>query len=361
MNKFKPGQDHYFMLSNTIDVDFFSENSPGSFRNQIPAFDQSSQEYEVGLVNAEFHLDPSALVEEKYFKTEADRTLQSMKSTYTKIDIEKVEATSDTPGVIRFMTVYNLEIEKLRKDVSLVLETDGKTLSFENLIADRDVKISPNFQLAFGFSMDTFKTGITLATRPFDEKAYEAIPAEDTMTTEIYRVDYVDTRVDDLEQPDVIYLISNINKALEEVEIECEYTGTSLLVECVVPYSGIKFSQLICDTFGINNEWYQGKREITNVRSSVVLVRPRNTILVDTDLVAPQFAIGGFKRFLYATRIPEKEHLQIVPSPILYFPTVKDVGIHVIDISLSYDNGKSVPMQPDSTSTVFLHLRPKTY
>jgi len=172
MYKFKPAEDYYFMLSNTVDQNYFIENSPGSFRNKVPGFNQFPMEYEVGLVSANFNLDKKEIQEQDYFKNETDRKLTAAKRTSTQVNIEKVESDDDEfLNVIRFVTKYNLEMAKIGKDVRLVLGTDEKTLSIENKIPDRTVRIPTIWAHAFGFARSSIGPGITeVAVRPFDEK-----------------------------------------------------------------------------------------------------------------------------------------------------------------------------------------------
>jgi hypothetical protein len=185
---------------------------------------EPDQEYEVALVNATLH--PVKTFKETFFKTKEDAKIEIVNEVVSMVNSPKISAAEGgLPGVVRFATAFNLQMQHIQYNVRLVLQPEMKSMSLVNEFKGRTVSIPGNWVFAFGFDTTTFPNGTTYSIRPFDEELYKKIDANETMLTRIFKVTYNDVFVAEPSPLDVIHLVSEINKALENYHVEAEYDG----------------------------------------------------------------------------------------------------------------------------------------
>jgi hypothetical protein len=123
---------------------------------------EPDQDYEVAVMSAT--ISPVKPSRETFSKTAEDSKLEIMKDVITTIQTGKIpSADGGLPGVIRFATSFNLQMEKIARNIRLVPDSGMKSLSMVNDTEDRTVWISKNWADAFGFTQNTFPKGTTEA------------------------------------------------------------------------------------------------------------------------------------------------------------------------------------------------------
>jgi hypothetical protein len=373
--------DFYLTLVSNQSLQYFKNNHPYSFRNQLLRPINASPAFEVGL--AEIHYsdqfkpkieeNPSEPVKVKFY-ADGENKIQVFHQSISKTNIKKEQATINAfvteisfqslsifANVVKIDSQFTGVISRVAK-TRIIIDDPSKVFTLE---------ISKTLAEILGFDKTIFEAGEHIAENVQSTEAFDKLDANDILSMTLYKQTLTEVEVDEPDKIEIASVIENCIENLVKINFDVsapfgpKSEGDSYLYIDIEGDLKIQFPKSVNRLLDLDDEYkFSAKRTPVKIpkieeQEKSVLESRLDQILVLSTISDP--ILYGSTCFPILRIFPRKESESVEKyyqtfHPIYYIP-LREFDAQSIQISLVNESFQYLSPEHTSVTTVVLHFR----